>query len=340
MAKRGTLTHRRTRRLASILRVPPPYALGLMEAVWHVTAAHAPAGDIGRLRDQDLVDELYWDGDAGELVAALVSAGVLEAHPTYRLVVHGWSEHADSALRHKLKRSRTTFWDGSPPFGQAGTPSDRDTESPAHDSTSSDHAVTSTNADTACADENLPSLPVPSPVPTPEPAPTPTATNAPPGPPASRVGTGAPGEGHHVGERLRDGRTVLEVDDVGRVMVVSRGEGTAPSLTADAREAIDRIVAYASKALGHRFDRADRRRLRERLLGGETEAQILAGYRAQVEALEALETAEDTTPILAGEDGWAEPSQEAGDDEDLDQALRLSGAAPLGGLAAAGRSDT
>lgn len=134
---------------------------------------------------------------------------------------------------------------------------------------------------------------------------------------------------------------MLEVDDVGRVMVVSRGEGTAPSLTADAREAIDRIVAYASKALGHRFDRGDRRRLRERLLGGESEAQILAGYRAQVDALEALETADDPTPpILAGEDGWAaRPALEAGDDEDLDQALRLSGAAPLGGLAAAGRSD-
>lgn len=333
MAKRGTLTHRRTRRLAAILRVPPPYALGVMEAVWHVTAAHAPAGDIGRLRDQDLADELYWDGDAGELVAALVSAGVLETHPVHRLVVHGWSEHADSALRHKLKRARTAFWDGSPPFGHAAPPTEDDV-------TASDHDVTPTDAITPCVVENLPSLPVPvpSPVPTPEPAPTPTTTNAPPGPPASRVGTGG-AEVHQVGDRLRDGRVVLEVDEAGRAIVVSRGEGTAPSLTADARAAVERIVEYAAKALGHRFDRSDRRRLRERLLGGESEAQILGGYRAQVEALEALETADDPAPILAGEDGWAEPSQETGDDEDLDQALRLSGAAPLGGLAAAGRSD-
>ena len=318
MAKRGTLTHRRTRRLAAALRIPLPYALGLMEALWHVTAEHAPAGDVGRMSDEDLCDELYWDQDPGELVAAFVRAGVLEQHPDHRLVVHGWSEHADNALRHKLNRARSTFWDGESPFKRRDPATD-------HDQTASSHDEPPDDADQPRQDEIEPAS---ASVQQPAPASSnqrPT-DNTPPGPPASRVGTGAAGKVFWVGDKLGDGRVVLEVDEAGRVVVVSRGEGTAPTLAPDGREAIDRIVAYASKALGARFDRADRRRLRERLLGGETEAQILAGYRAQVAALEALEATDD-------------PPGE-GDDEDLDQALRLAGAAPQSGLAAAGRSDT
>lgn len=149
------------------------------------------------------------------------------------------------------------------------------------------------------------------------------------------MGTGAGGEVHRVGDVLRDGREVLEVDADGRPTVVSRGEGTAPTLTHEAGKAVERLVAYAANALGHRFDRSARRRLRERLLGGETEAQIRAGYEAQVAALEALELTE------------ASPGDS--DDEDLDQALRLA-ERPVAdtpkffevarGLAAAARSDT
>lgn len=38
MALRGTLTHRKTRRLARLLEVDGPTALGILEALWHVTA--------------------------------------------------------------------------------------------------------------------------------------------------------------------------------------------------------------------------------------------------------------------------------------------------------------
>ena len=38
MALRGTLTHWKTRLLANELGVSPAHALGLLEALWHVTA--------------------------------------------------------------------------------------------------------------------------------------------------------------------------------------------------------------------------------------------------------------------------------------------------------------
>jgi hypothetical protein len=299
-----------------------------MEAVWHVTAAHAPAGDIGRLPDQDLADELYWDGDAEGLVAALVSSGVLETHPVHRLVVHGWSEHADSALRHRLKRARTVFWDGMPPFGHATTPTEDDV-------TATDHAVTQTDDDAACGDENLPSLPVPSPVPTPEPAPTPRTTDPPLAPPAPRVGTAdrevPAGRAYAPGGRLPDGREVLDVDQAGRPLVVRRRpEGEAGQVAGDAREAVDRLVAFASETLGYRFDRAARRRLRERLLGGESEARIRAGYEAQLAALEAAEDEAEPEVPASGQTTAGEE-----DDPELAQALQL--VAPPAVAAAQGR---
>jgi hypothetical protein len=170
----------------------------------------------------------------------------------------------------------------------------------------------------------------PEPVPNPPlPSPTPTPENGPPlqFPPASRVGSGAV-DSFRPGDVLRDGREVLEVDDAGKPTVVRRGPSSPPTLTREATEALDRVVRYASE-LGYRFDRDARRRLRQRLLGGETEAQLLAPYRRQREAVEALEELQDPPP------GEAED-----DDPELGQALRLLGPPAPDGLAAAGRAET
>jgi hypothetical protein len=124
------------------------------------------------------------------------------------------------------------------------------------------------------------------------------------------VGSGG-GETFAPGDVLDDGREVLEVDAGGRPTVVRRGHGSAPTLTREAVEALDRVVRFAS-GLGYRFDRDARRRLRQRLLGGETEEQLLAPYRRQQEAVEALEEFQDPP---AGE--------VEGDDPELGQALRM-----------------
>jgi hypothetical protein len=278
-----------------------------MEALWHVTAEHAPAGDVGRLSDDDLCDELYWDQDPGELVEAFVRAGVLERHPDHRLVVHGWSEHADNALRHKLRRAGATFWDGETPFNRARTAAQQDESPTEHGQTATDHEESPPVGDAPRSDEIEPASnqcqqPVPA---TSDQRP----TELPPlAPPAPRVGTGV-SEVHQVGDVLRDGRVVREVDGNGIPLVVSRGE--APIFTREANQAVNRLVAYASGKLGYRFDRVARRRLRDRLVAGETESQVRAGYEAQVAALEAAEAFEA-------------PPGDGDDDTDLDQALRLA----------------
>ncbi len=115
MALRGTLTHRKTRRLARALDIPPCFALGLLEALWHVTAEQTPDGAIGRMSDDDIAMEMFYDRDAAALVEALVGAELLDRHATHRLVVHDWHLHSDDATDNKLARARQCYANGEKP---------------------------------------------------------------------------------------------------------------------------------------------------------------------------------------------------------------------------------
>src|SRR4029077_17335350 len=59
--------------------------------------------DVGRFPDAALAEALDYDGDVTALVTALVQTGFLDACPTYRLLVHGWEEHADQGVKNTVK---------------------------------------------------------------------------------------------------------------------------------------------------------------------------------------------------------------------------------------------
>lgn len=115
MALRGTLTHRKTRRLAQALSIPPCFALGILESLWHVTGEQAADGAIGRMTDEDLAMEMFYDGDAQELVEALVTSGLVDRHPIHRLIVHDWHLHSDDATDNRLSRATKIYASGAFP---------------------------------------------------------------------------------------------------------------------------------------------------------------------------------------------------------------------------------
>lgn len=81
MALRGTLTHWKTRVLADQLGISPAHALGLLEALWHVTAEDAPSGNIGRLSNMAITMQMFTDIDADRLIHALIKSGHLDRTP-------------------------------------------------------------------------------------------------------------------------------------------------------------------------------------------------------------------------------------------------------------------
>lgn len=113
MALRGILTHRKTRKLARALGICPAFAVGLLEAMWHVTAEQQVDGGIGRMANQDIADEMFYDGDADALIEALIACGWLEPMKHCRLYVHDWHEHADDAVQWRILRARRRFASGA-----------------------------------------------------------------------------------------------------------------------------------------------------------------------------------------------------------------------------------
>ncbi len=103
------------KRLCRRLRIPTWQAVGLLESTWHVTARETPAGNIGKLSNEDIALAIDYDADESELISALVETGWVDADDNHRLVIHDWSHHADDATHMKLARARQFFADGQPP---------------------------------------------------------------------------------------------------------------------------------------------------------------------------------------------------------------------------------
>lgn len=182
--KRGTPDHFKVHDLARRLSLPRYAAIGLLESLWHVTAKHAPAGDIGRLPDDQIAFYIGWDREPSRLIDSLVDARWLDRHAEHRLIVHDWWDHCDNAVHQVMARSKQFFANGTSPKTSPLPLEDRKAadafyrtrasfEEPIEPAGSIRVPASSRRApvgNTAAADG---SLPLPKPMPLPEPLPKP-----------------------------------------------------------------------------------------------------------------------------------------------------------------------
>ena len=113
--KREAWGHRKYAKLARCLGIDESWAVGIVESLWRCTDQEAPAGDIGKLSNEDIACAIHCSLDADRLVEALISARWLDRHPRFRLVIHDWPEHCEDAIHRRLARSHLFFTDGSRP---------------------------------------------------------------------------------------------------------------------------------------------------------------------------------------------------------------------------------
>lgn len=162
--KKGTIEHPKLLLLEAALRITKIEAIGLLEALWHWTARYAPRGDIGKFTDEQIAQGAFWPRkDCDRLIEALVDKRWIDRHEEHRLVVHGWSEHAEDMVRKYLNRTGQTFADGQPPYNKRSscvTPM-----SPRRDDMGMTESRQSRTA-------KMPHARVPSPSPSPSPSPT------------------------------------------------------------------------------------------------------------------------------------------------------------------------
>lgn len=95
--------------LANVLKLPLPYAVGIMEMLWHFAGQNTPEGDIGRVTDAEIAAAVAWEKRPDILIEALVSSKWIDRHAEHRLIIHDWPEHADQAVRKTLQYRRSNF---------------------------------------------------------------------------------------------------------------------------------------------------------------------------------------------------------------------------------------
>lgn len=113
--KREATQHTKMGRLEMRLGVEKWGATGILELLWHLTAREAPAGNIGKLPNEDIAYAIGWKGDANLLIDSLLESGWLDRNQEHRVIIHDWSDHADDAVHVKLCRRGEIFCDGTPP---------------------------------------------------------------------------------------------------------------------------------------------------------------------------------------------------------------------------------
>lgn len=103
--------HPKTRRAARLLGVSIPTMVGHLHLLWHWCLTYAEDGDLSGYDHEDIADAMMWEGDADDLVQALVncgpgkSAGFLEHDQDGRLLVHDWMDYAGKLVE-KRRESR------------------------------------------------------------------------------------------------------------------------------------------------------------------------------------------------------------------------------------------
>lgn len=102
--KRGTVDHPKVYDLCECLKCRRPVALGYLELLWDFAREYAPQGDIGRYSDKRIEAACDWNGASGRLISALTSAGWVDSCPDHRLIIHDWSDHAETGVLRWLNR--------------------------------------------------------------------------------------------------------------------------------------------------------------------------------------------------------------------------------------------
>jgi len=95
--------------LAELLGIPLPYAVGIMEMLWHYAGVNTPRGDIGCQPDGAIREACGFTRKGAVLSDALVTARWLDRDDEHRLILHDWPDHCEQAVVKLLEDRKHDF---------------------------------------------------------------------------------------------------------------------------------------------------------------------------------------------------------------------------------------
>lgn len=130
--KVGTTEKIKFKRTKRAFGLPLWQAVGLIESVWMAAYQNAPAGDIGKMSNEDIAAAIEWEGSPDELIAQLVKDGWIDEDEEFRLIVHDWSDHVAQFLKGAFAKHGKLFADQAAKQ-RAKQPAKQNVEQPAKD---------------------------------------------------------------------------------------------------------------------------------------------------------------------------------------------------------------
>lgn len=92
------------KRLKRLLGRPDYVIVGVLESLWMFASNNCKLGDVGRFDNEELAASIEWEGDADQLIDAMIHAGWLDRSPVCRLVIHDWYMHAPQFVTRSINR--------------------------------------------------------------------------------------------------------------------------------------------------------------------------------------------------------------------------------------------
>ncbi len=102
----GLGRHPKTLKLAVVLGVPVPQAVGHLMFLWWWALEYAPDGDLSSFGPEALASACEWEGEPPDLTLALESTGFLDEAEGGGFVIHDWSDHAGAVFARRSKHAR------------------------------------------------------------------------------------------------------------------------------------------------------------------------------------------------------------------------------------------
>lgn len=94
--------HPKTKKLARLLGVSLPTAIGHLHLLWWWAMDFAKDGDLSRYDPEEIADGAMWEGDAQKFLDSLIQAGFVDRDET-GIYLHDWDEYAGKLLERKAK---------------------------------------------------------------------------------------------------------------------------------------------------------------------------------------------------------------------------------------------
>lgn len=95
--------HPKTKKLARLLGVSLPAAVGHLHYLWWWATDYAQDGNLSRFDAYDIKDATHFEGDENTLIKALIESGYIDVDGDGKMHLHDWFEYAGKLAERRAK---------------------------------------------------------------------------------------------------------------------------------------------------------------------------------------------------------------------------------------------